>query len=158
MKFFTIKTAPNNLAPHSIRTFLEMVHSRLWDQTILYHQAEHVVVGVPVGIKGDRKQGEFVKPLLFPEYSEEFPHTENTIGFQGNPGGPEFYINIDDNSDFHGPGGQTYDAMDEGESCFGKIVHGMDVVKQFREMNKKAAKSETGVLYTVIESMRIVRI
>ena len=137
---------------------MEMVHSKVWDQTILYHQADHVVVGVPVNLNGDRKEGEFLKPLMFPEYSEEFPHSENTIGFQGNPGGPEFYINTDDNSHYHVPGKQKHDRMDEGESCFGKIVHGMDVVRKFREISRKALKSESGVLYTVIESMRIVRI
>lgn len=157
-KFFTIQTAPNELAPHTIRTFMEMVHHKIWDETIFYHQAEHVAVGVPVNIKGEKREGEFVKSLLFPEYSEKFPHKENTIGFQGNPGGPEFYINIDDNTNYHGPGKQAYDAMEEGESCFGKIVRGMDVVQKFQAINRKAGETENGVLYTSIQSMRIVRL
>ena len=67
--------------------------------------------------------------LIFPEYSPEFPHLENTVGFGTRPGGPDFYINTSDNSKPHGPGGQTQHVLvEEADSCFGKIVRGHDLL------------------------------
>jgi hypothetical protein len=135
-----------------------MVHKKFWDSTVLYHQVEHVVIGVPVDINGVRKESELNKPLLFPESSPDFPHVANTIGFKGKPGGPEFYINLDDNSDIHGPGGQAGDHMNDGESCFGTIIHGIDVMEDFIKLNKKAMMSEEGVYYSAIKQMKFINI
>mmetsp|Transcript_22895 Transcript_22895/g.28854 ORF Transcript_22895/g.28854 Transcript_22895/m.28854 type:complete len:280 (-) Transcript_22895:190-1029(-) len=157
-KFFEIQTAPNDLVPHSIRTFMDLVENRVWDRTVLYHQVKHVVVGVPVGLDGIRKNPDTAKGLLFADYSEKFPHKRNTIGFQGSPGGPEFYINLDDNVKIHGPGGQQYEDMfEEADSCFGLVQNGDEVLELFSELNAKALDSKNGVYYSMIESMRFVR-
>jgi len=157
-KFMIIETAPNHLVPHSIKTFMNLVEKKVWDRTVLYHQVQHVTVGVPVDIEGDRRSPDIAKGLLFAEYSKEYPHHEKTIGFQGSPGGPEFYINLDNNVKIHGPGGQQYDDMfEEADSCFGTIIQGDGTLEQFKEMNAKALKSKNGVYYSMIESMKIVR-
>ena len=83
--------------------------------------------------------------LSFPEYSPEFPHVENTVGFATRPGGPDFYINTSDNSKPHGPGGQTQHALvEEADSCFGKIVRGLDLLP--RMMNGEKATIEAMAL------------
>jgi cyclophilin family peptidyl-prolyl cis-trans isomerase len=149
-KYFTIQTAPNDIAPHAIRTFMNMVDMKSWDDTMLYHQVDHVVVGVPVNANAERKINSELQQTLFSEYNEKFPHEELTIGFQR--GGPEFYINMDDNSKIHGPGGQGNDDLNQGDSCFGKIVHGQDIIKDFTALNQKAM-STGKVYYTRILSM-----
>jgi hypothetical protein len=69
--------------------------------------------------------------LAFPDYSEEYPHMEWTLGFAGRPGGPDFYINLDDNTELHGPGGQYQHALEEqGDSCFGRIKTGQEFIQQ----------------------------
>lgn len=138
---------------------MDMIERKVWQETVLYHQADHVVIAVPINMEGVRKSDEDAKPILFSEYSSDYPHKKYTVGFQGHPGGPEFYINMDDNDSIHGPGGQEYhDVTDDGDTCFGEITHGRDVLEHFAEINKKALNSKTGVFYSLIESMTIVRI
>lgn len=155
-KYFTIQTAPNDIAPHAIRTFMEMIDTKSWDDTVFYHQVDHVVMGVPVNVKAERKKTPALEqPTLFSEYNEKYPHEKLTIGFQR--GGPEFYINVDDNTKIHGPGGQEDDdIMRQGESCFGRIIHGQDIVKDFIALNQKAITTGT-VHYTRILSMNRIR-
>ena len=60
--------------------------------------------------------------LAFPDYSHDYPHVPWTVGFTGRPGGPDWYINKVDNTQGHGPGGQSQYALNEqGDSCFGTI-------------------------------------
>lgn len=157
-KYFTIQTAPTKYAPHAVKTFMDMIEKQVWDDTVLYHQVDHVTVAVPVDMKGVRKDPKDAKGLLFSEYTEDYPHRKFSLGFQGHPGGPEFYINMEDNNGIHGPGGQKYhDVTDDGDSCFGEITHGRDVVRQFAELNAKAQKSRAKVFYSLIKKMTIVR-
>lgn len=153
-KYFTIQTAPNDIAPHAILKFMEMINTKSWDDTLFYHQADHVVMGVPINIKAERKKTPALKPLLFSEHNEKYPHEKLTIGFSD--GGPNFYINIEDNTKIHGPGGGDDDdhgIMNQGESCFGRIIHGQDIVKDFITLNKKAVTAGT-VQYTRILNMK----
>jgi hypothetical protein len=67
--------------------------------------------------------------LAFPDYSDEYPHEPWTIGYTGRPGGPDWYINKVNNTLGHGPGGQSQYALEEqGDSCFGRVVEGQDVL------------------------------
>lgn len=155
-KFFTIETAPNDLMPHAVHAFVNMVENKIWDDTMFIHKVDHVVLAAPINSSGTSKKPKLTKKLLFPEYSDEFPHSKYTIGFQGRPGGPEIYINLDDNRDYHGPGGQLqHDLVEEADPCFGTITHGRDVLEEFQQLNARA-QEEDDVYYSKIESMRLV--
>lgn len=154
-KVFTIETAPIELMPHAIHTFMDLVVNDVWKSTMFIHKVEHVVLAAPIDVNGNQKSPDVAKKLLFPEYSQEFPHVEHTVGFQGRPGGPEIYINLDDNSDYHGPGGQQqHDLVEEADPCFAKVVTGFEVLREFAEMNRKA-RTEDQVFYSEIIDMRV---
>ena len=138
--YFTIETAPTPLVPHSIHAFMSMVETKAWDGAALMFVEIHK--GVIIASVDDDKDNvpvndKLTKRLLFPEYSHEFPHHKNTVGFGGNPGGPNFYFNLADNSDIHGPGGQAkHELMGEADSCFAKITHGADIMDKINDRIK----------------------
>lgn len=66
-----------------------------------------------------------VEHVIFSEYHEDFPHEPYTLGFTGNPPGPSFYINKQDNTIPHGPGGKQHR---KGEPCFGKVIIGTETI------------------------------
>lgn len=156
--FFTVETAPTLLMPHSILFFLDCVESGVWDDTVLLHRVEHVVQAAPFSISGDTKIDTLhKKSLVFPEYSNDYPHKEFTLGFSGRPGGPEFYINTIDNDENHGPGGQEHHALvEEADPCFATVVVGHNVVSHLTELNRHAM-NEDNPLYTKIETVRIIK-
>jgi cyclophilin family peptidyl-prolyl cis-trans isomerase len=132
---FMIELAPLDLMPHAIETFLDMISSTLWDNTVFYHHAtqDHVVAAAPVNYgtfetKNHHFQALGYEGVVFPEYSENIRHEEYTIGFSGK--GPNFYINTMDNQMHHGPGGQGHhDLSQDADPCFGKIVMGKKVIQ-----------------------------
>jgi len=151
-----METAPIDQMPHAIRTFMDFVQNHVFDDTLFIHKVEHVVLAAPIDLDGNLKNREMSKSLLFPEYSEKFPHVEHTVGFQGRPGGPQIYINLDDNSHDHGPGGQKqYDLVEEADPCFAKVISGFDVLKDMISINEKATEKNE-VHYTKIEYMKLV--
>lgn len=157
-QFFTIETAPNHLMPHSVRLFMDLAERNFWDSTLMYHQLQHIAVVIPITVQGVRKHANIATTLIFPEYSEEYVHSEFTVGFQGFPAGPDFYINLEDNTDHHGPSETQPDGtFRQGDPCFGKIIHGEDVARRFRSLSVEAANSKRGVKYSSIETMRIVK-
>jgi len=140
---FIIELAPLDLVPHAIHLFLEQVEHGLWNDTSFYLIGDHVIQGGPTI---SREEVEIHKTrssmyafhemdldtLSFPEYSAEYPHTEWTVGFAGRPGGPDIYINLENNTEIHGPGGQHQHALSEyGDACFGKIVLGREFIERY---------------------------
>jgi len=95
--------------------------------------------------------------MPFQEYHVNYPHDTHTVGFAGRPGGPDFYINKIDNSENHGPGGQSHhDLHEEADPCFGKLVGGMEILQ---ELNKIPVDGERGSLLlhsVVIMDSRVV--
>ena len=77
-----IETAPIELMPHAVFTFLEII--RTWTGGAFHRNAGHVLQAT---ILNGRHDG-----LAFQEYSPKFPHVENSLGFAGRPGGPPFYM------------------------------------------------------------------
>ena len=141
-----IELAPFDLVPHAIHLFLQQVDHGLFDNLYFYYHGDHVLqLGPKVTIEEEEahhgEEGyvrESVKvfqdmgldTLAFPEYNEQYPHTQWTVGYAGRPGGPDFYINLEDNTEHHGPGGQYHRALvEQGDSCFGRIKSGIDVVE-----------------------------
>jgi hypothetical protein len=121
--FFTLEMAPLNLMPASVFTFMEQAEAGAWDGTCFHINSSHALFAQPVSAAGDysnlpRMEELGLARLPFPEYSEEYPHNEYTVGFSGTKSsGPAFYINKVDNSINHA-----------GEPCFSKVIIGRDVV------------------------------
>ena len=139
--------------PHSVFTFMDMVDKRAWDNSRFHFRSNHIAITSDEYADGEPKNPEVLSKLLFPEYSDKFKHFASTIGFAGRPGGPNFYINLTDNSRIHGPGGQKrYHLSEEADSCFAKIVHGKDMVAK---MNDKIQQGEK--LDVVIETVRWIK-
>jgi len=154
---FAIEMAPLDLMPHTVNLFLQQVHHGLWDKCQVVSMAKHIFQLGPSYDDKDKPEGaEMDVPNLgddprdrpgdphydhfnakgldkisYQEYSDQFPHDQWTVGLAGRPGGPDFYINKLDNSLIHGPGGQTnrHDLHNEADPCFGKIVEGLETLK-----------------------------
>mmetsp|Transcript_30424 Transcript_30424/g.66868 ORF Transcript_30424/g.66868 Transcript_30424/m.66868 type:complete len:449 (-) Transcript_30424:46-1392(-) len=151
---FVMELAPLSLMPHSVLHFLEMIDHQLWNGAAFVHHVDHVVQAVPTAFR----TAETMKPmfdnlglseLAFQEYHEEYPHDTYSVGFSGRPGGLEFYINTQDNSLIHGPGGQTQHALrEEGDPCFAKIVSGHHVIDR---MNQKGQNNKKEIHIIGIE-------
>jgi cyclophilin family peptidyl-prolyl cis-trans isomerase len=142
-----------NLMPHAVNTFLRQVDLKLWDKTVFWHHdgIDHIISASPVlfdqaGTKNHHFEAMGVRELGFAEYSPDYPHEELTLGFSDR--GPNFYINILNNTIVHGPGGQGGSrAKDHADPCFGKIIDGLDTVRemyklQLRQSSKAAKRHE----------------
>jgi cyclophilin family peptidyl-prolyl cis-trans isomerase len=79
-------------------------------------------------------------PLAWQEYSPDYPHKQWTLGYAGRPGGPSFYISIEDNTNNHGPGSQG--SKTEADTCFGRVVRGKEVVRRMKK--QPGAKDANG--------------
>ena len=106
-----LEMAPAELMPVTVLYFLEQVTSGAWDGCSFIRNAGHVLQASPRGkncnVKAFRASGGKERSVAFQEYSSQYPHYMHTIGLAGRPGGPDFYINLMDNVDNHGPGGQS---------------------------------------------------
>eukprot|EP01006_Ploeotia_vitrea_P011115 TRINITY_DN2963_c0_g1_i1.p1 TRINITY_DN2963_c0_g1~~TRINITY_DN2963_c0_g1_i1.p1 ORF type:complete len:325 (-),score=3.91 TRINITY_DN2963_c0_g1_i1:59-1009(-) len=116
-----VETAPIKLMPHAVFVFMELMSN--WQAGGFHRPAGHVLQAL---VNGPNKRG-----LAFQEYSEHYPHVIGTLGFAGRPGGPGFYINTMDNTHNHGPGSQG--SQTEADSCFAKVISGMDTVNRMQE-------------------------
>eukprot|EP00586_Coscinodiscus_wailesii_P011726 CAMPEP_0172513724 /NCGR_PEP_ID=MMETSP1066-20121228/254754_1 /TAXON_ID=671091 /ORGANISM="Coscinodiscus wailesii, Strain CCMP2513" /LENGTH=362 /DNA_ID=CAMNT_0013294111 /DNA_START=66 /DNA_END=1154 /DNA_ORIENTATION=+ len=131
---FVVELAPIHIMPHSVNMFLHTVDLKIWDDSLFYHTA-HLLGGVPNAKRQAMPDVDF-SALSFQEYSVDYPHHKYTLGFAGRPGGPEFYINSEDNARIHGPGGQTHHVLgEEADPCFGKVIEGFDVVDRLFVIN-----------------------
>jgi len=64
----------------------------------------------------------------FQEYNREYPHRQWTVGFANS--GPDFYINMQDNTEEHGPRSQVGELFDDNvDPCFGEIVEGRNTIE-----------------------------
>jgi cyclophilin family peptidyl-prolyl cis-trans isomerase len=120
-----IQLAPLELMPHSIHLFLTQISEGYWNvgTPAFVLNAEHVLQACPHpclesvefgGNSQSRSTNRQTEPyedmkragldtVSFQEYSTRVPHEKYTIGFAGRPhSGPEFYINLMDNSLDHG--------------------------------------------------------
>jgi len=146
---FVVEMAPLDSMPHAVHIFLEQVDHELWNNAQFYLNGPHVLQGGPsydgeeepeteeeersLRMQPFREVG--LESLVFPEYSEDFPHVKWTLGFTGRPGGPDWYINKANNTRTHGPGGQYQHDLEEfADPCFAKVVDGFDVLKEIFEL------------------------
>ena len=87
----------------------------------------------------ERQFGTNFSKLLYQEYSPQYKHEPWTIGYAGRPAGPDFYINMKDNTNEHGPGP---DKHSEADPCFGKIVEGFDVLERIGMIPRYSGEEE----------------
>jgi hypothetical protein len=90
-------------------------------------------------------------PLAWQEYNKAYPHVQWTLGYAGRPGGPAFYISIEDNTDNHGPGSQG--SKTEADACFGRIVRGKHVAQRMKK--QPGPKDANGFLSDTTNNIRI---
>jgi len=161
----TVQMAPVDEMPHAVYWFLEQVRRRLYDGNSFHRNAGHVVQAGPAPnflsppnpqLK-QRFQDAGFHSTLFQEYSDKFPHEKYTLGYAGRPGGPDFYINVQDNSKIHGPGGQSnYPDPSEADICFAKVVNGFNVVDRIHKERVKPGDDYMAIESNVaIVSMKI---
>jgi cyclophilin family peptidyl-prolyl cis-trans isomerase len=152
--YFTVQTAPNEFMPHSVYTFMQMVDDGVWDNTVFIHHWNHIVQAAPISPDGNTKHDLIAYELTFPEYSDEYKHEQYTLGFSSQPGGPEFYINLMDNINSHGPGQQEHSTvLNDADPCFAKIVIGKNAFERLRQASADAESTEE-IIFTTIEAVR----
>lgn len=129
VRTFTVEFAPLQHMPVTVNNFLQQVTRGFWDDSAFYLKAEHVVIARPVSWDTKRtKRDDFgeLAHVPFSEYSDHFPHAPYTLGLNGKPSGPDFYINRMDNTVPHGPAGHQKDGS--AEPCFAKVILGTDTI------------------------------
>lgn len=159
-----IELAPINEMPHTTYWFLEQVEAKLYDGCSFHRNADHIIQAGPNMMDNsspDRHR--FIEAqldhVLFSEYSYAFPHVKYTIGYAGRPSGPDFYVNMIDNTVLHGPGGQhaVNDNVeaDHAEPCFAKVVEGFEVAER---IHKAPVRDDLEMIARVdIASIRLIR-
>ena len=141
--YFTIELATKEEMPHTVYSFLEQMTRGMYNDGgySFYTNGSHIVAGGPYpnhltsSERWDRiadfKNSHWGKLAEFPEYSSQYPHEKFTVGLSlgmsNSAGAPIIYINMIDNSEHHGPGGNGGNSPDP---CFGRITHGFDVVER----------------------------
>eukprot|EP00555_Chaetoceros_dichaeta_P005728 CAMPEP_0198261298 /NCGR_PEP_ID=MMETSP1447-20131203/10035_1 /TAXON_ID=420782 /ORGANISM="Chaetoceros dichaeta, Strain CCMP1751" /LENGTH=367 /DNA_ID=CAMNT_0043949159 /DNA_START=71 /DNA_END=1174 /DNA_ORIENTATION=+ len=163
---FTVEMASIDSMPHSVNYFMEQINAKVWDNTVITYGADHILFAQLRDAEGNDKRHLLseinISSLAFPEYSDKYPHRKYTLGFSGRPGGPAFYINTEDNSVIHGPGGQAHHALhEEADPCFGVVVDGFNVIDWMIARKKNVASElnegrSINEVHTVIESVRII--
>jgi len=129
-----IETASQEHMPHSVFQFLELVSKGSYDGTLIYRNAKHVLQAGPSSnpdqMERLRQKYPSLTGVAFQEYSPEMPHKKYTLGFPNRPGGPDFYINMLDNTRLHGPYGQMqhYGDVGDADPCFGTVVQGRETI------------------------------
>jgi cyclophilin family peptidyl-prolyl cis-trans isomerase len=154
-----IQTARIEHMPHSVFQFLELVSHKVYDGTTFHKRLNHIVQAGPSVETKAQQRGSLLlldpslSNIMFQEYSPEMAHTPYTVGFPGRPGGPDFYVNMKDNSAIHGPGGQSWhygDLVDDADPCFGTIVEGIDVIERIHQSNVKPTKWEDAIAHPIL--------
>lgn len=148
---FVIQMALLLEMPHAIHHFLQMVELKLWDGLSLVNGIDsEIVTATPVSLEGHEWGGKrFVDANLtqmaFTEFSETFPppnHHKYSVAFSGRPGGPEFYVNLEENPQSH-----------DHESVFGMVSEGREVIDKFFSQKVKQKGNRFDIL--TIESIRM---
>jgi len=156
-KYFSVETAPVTLMPHAVHTFLHAVDEGLWNDTVFLHKNKHILQAAPQNSKGKSKVEllDSEARLVFPEYAADYSHSKYSLGFAGRPGGPSFYINISDNTQTHGPGGQVHHILhEEADACFAKVFRGHSVVDALVKLSENSNKKNPSV--TIIKSAKMI--
>lgn len=161
-----IELASEDDMPHTVLWFLDQVDRKLYDGCSFHRNAGHVIQGGPIAnflsppnaALGKHFKESGLESVLFQEYSEKHPHVKYTLGYAGRPGGPDFYISMQDNTKNHGPGGQgTYDDPSEADPCFARVVQGFEVADRIHKSAVQEGSYKRMKNYVAIQQMRKVK-
>jgi len=162
-----IKLAPVKMMPLSVNQFLQMVEQGLWEGTMFVFQPNHhVIQSSPTDVRTaksvedrfDNSDLTYGKYLPFPEYTDEYPHRKYTVGFAGGLG-PAFYINMEDNTSNHGPGGQVENVLhEEAEPCFGEVISGLESIDDYFRTDEPPPSPNTPLDRRAIKIVAIDRV
>ncbi len=157
-EFILIELAPLDLMPHTVHTFLKMTSRKLLSRATFLLARSHILVLGPrdsynaendaVLKKRMVSEGYSDGGLLFGESTSEYPHTPYTVSFNKRRG-PTFYINLIDNSRNHASYYANDGSFVEGDTCFGKIVQGVNVVSRILSMKEKDGELLEKAVYLV---------
>jgi len=121
--------------PHTTLWFLEQTQKDMYNfgEFAFTNSGSHLILARPTteGLR-ERLEEYGLTRVVFPEYSHERPHTKYTVGLAGRPGGPNWYINMNDNTQLHGPGG--YAADGSADPCFAVVTRGFDVADRIHNL------------------------
>jgi cyclophilin family peptidyl-prolyl cis-trans isomerase len=126
-EYFIIETAPLEIMPHAVYHFMKMVQAQLWNGlSMVSRSSEPILQATPLNAatnswEDKRFEDANVTHMAFTEYSFDYPPKKYTLAFAGRPGGPDFYVNME----------ELQDESEEGESCFGIVVEGFEVLDRF---------------------------
>ncbi len=153
-----IELAPLDLIPHTVHTFLKMTLRKLLSRATFHTVRSHILVLGPED-RNDAENDAVLKTrmvsegysgggLLFGEPTSEYPHTPYTVSFNKRRG-PSFYINLIDNSRNHASYYADDGSFVEGDTCFGKVVEGVNVVARILSLKKKDSEVLERAVYLV---------
>lgn len=153
---------PLESMPHTVRTVLNLAARGLLNGGTFFLARDHILVGGPVDagdtVRNDRMSQRLAAEGYFPDGALLFKedagdacdHAQHTVGFN-QLGGPEFYINLLDNTANHGPRRLADGTIREGDPCFARVVAGVDVVDRIVAMKDARDDSLAGVYIVNVE-------
>jgi hypothetical protein len=125
-----IETAMLSEMPHAIDHFHRMVENKLWDGLSLIHEPDSQIISATPEMAdethawaGKRFVDANLTHMAFTEHSPTYPpphHRKFTVAFSGRPGGPGFYISLENELVY----------SHEHESTFAVVMEGRDVLYQ----------------------------
>lgn len=164
-----LETASVDEMPHTVHFFLEQISNGVYDNTQFYRNAPRFVQAGPGYSSEIAQQLEQDRPslahVLFQENSPSLIHQQYTLGYPGRPGGPDFYLNLQDNHDQHGVGAPHphahNDLMGSADPCFARLIRGFSTLERIHRSNvleeaEAARRPQHRMAYPVtIEYMRV---
>jgi len=148
---FRLEMAPFDLLPHATTWFLNLAETGYWERCGFVRNANHVLqANCNPKKKGPNKNRESMS-ILFQEYSDKYPHKKFTFGIAGRPGGPDWYINLQDNVKNHGPGGQGPEA----DPCFARLIAGDDVILEMKKAPREASGFQAFIEPVIFTAVKV---
>ena len=141
--------------PHAVHHFLQMVEKKLWDGLALVHgKGSEVIMATPLNLDShtwarQRFVDANLTQMAFTEFSSTYPpphHHKYSVAFSGRPGGPDFFISLEDEIEFH-----------EHESTFGIVTEGREVLDRFylQKGSSDAQANKNRATMMTIHSIRL---
>ena len=144
VSFFIMELAPISEMPYAVYYFLQMVDQKLWDGLALmlnggttattanHWMATTMQMDIRFGQhswEGKRFEDANLKHMAFTEHSTAYPPQgkfQYSVAFSGHPGGPSFYIRLDQDS-----AEEHISDIHQQSTTFAIVVEGTDVLRQY---------------------------
>jgi len=151
---FRMKMAPFELMPHTTTWFLNLAESGYWDGCGFIRNAMHILQANCNPKESTEGKTQERISIAFQEYNDKYQHKPYTFGIAGRPGGPDWYINLIDNSGTHGPGGQPKDP--QADPCFAELVSGKEIIKRLHKLEHDQTGFKALLKPVIFRSVKVV--